>query len=258
MDAVGDGPPEYRPNHAASPAACGAPATLASGHRRGAARRPETSPRAAAACLPAGGRERALVLDAPPLVASWRPAAAAARALRVAERQPHLEREIRPQEVRKVGAVGRTITIPIWSSRRPRWLNRNCATDRAAPHAAPATTAPHRAARRTASRSRRNTGFPFARFQVLRRGQTLPSVALRPRRLLGAHGDLARDRAALGRRAVARELRLPRPAAGVATSANQKYGGPPYRSRDLAATLPSGAISEGVKRRGAGEDRNGT
>src|SRR5439155_2441762 len=34
------------------------------------------------------------------------------------------------------------------------------------------------------------------------------------------------------------------PAAGLATSANQKYGGPPCRSRDLAATLPSGAISK--------------
>ena len=34
------------------------------------------------------------------------------------------------------------------------------------------------------------------------------------------------------------------PAAGVPTSAYQKYGGPPRRSRDLAATLPSGAISE--------------
>src|SRR5271165_4093698 len=34
------------------------------------------------------------------------------------------------------------------------------------------------------------------------------------------------------------------PAAGDATSANQKYGGPPCRSRDLAATLPSGATSE--------------
>src|SRR6476660_2985337 len=33
------------------------------------------------------------------------------------------------------------------------------------------------------------------------------------------------------------------PAAGAATSANQKYGGPPWRSRVLAATLPSGAIS---------------
>src|SRR5207249_4144034 len=34
------------------------------------------------------------------------------------------------------------------------------------------------------------------------------------------------------------------PAAGAATSANQKYGGPPCRSRDLAATLPLGEISE--------------
>src|SRR6478672_13853641 len=33
------------------------------------------------------------------------------------------------------------------------------------------------------------------------------------------------------------------PAAGAATSANQKYGGPPWRSLDLTATLPSGAIS---------------
>ena len=34
------------------------------------------------------------------------------------------------------------------------------------------------------------------------------------------------------------------PAAGEATSANQKYGGPPRRSRDLAVSFPSGAISE--------------
>src|SRR6516165_2950437 len=34
------------------------------------------------------------------------------------------------------------------------------------------------------------------------------------------------------------------PATGFATSANQKYGGPPCRSPDLAATFPSGAISE--------------
>ena len=33
-------------------------------------------------------------------------------------------------------------------------------------------------------------------------------------------------------------------AAGDATSANQAYGGPPCRSRDLAATLPLGAISD--------------
>ena len=34
------------------------------------------------------------------------------------------------------------------------------------------------------------------------------------------------------------------PAAGEATSANQKYGGPPCRSRDLTAIVPSGARSE--------------
>src|SRR5262245_22361552 len=34
------------------------------------------------------------------------------------------------------------------------------------------------------------------------------------------------------------------PAAGAATSAYQKYGGPPNRSRDLAATLPLGAIRD--------------
>jgi hypothetical protein len=34
------------------------------------------------------------------------------------------------------------------------------------------------------------------------------------------------------------------PTAGAATSAYQKYGGPPWRSRDLAATLPSGPIRE--------------
>src|SRR5262245_23646652 len=34
------------------------------------------------------------------------------------------------------------------------------------------------------------------------------------------------------------------PAAGAATSAYQKYGGPPSRSRDFAATLPLGASSE--------------
>ena len=55
------------------------------------------------------------------------------------------------------------------------------------------------------------TRFSVARFHVLRNGQTLPAVALGARRLVGAHGDVARDRAALGRRAVARERRVPRP-----------------------------------------------
>src|SRR5262249_43588347 len=34
------------------------------------------------------------------------------------------------------------------------------------------------------------------------------------------------------------------PAAGALISASQKYGGPPWRSREVAATLPSGPVSE--------------
>src|SRR5262249_56376558 len=34
------------------------------------------------------------------------------------------------------------------------------------------------------------------------------------------------------------------PAAGALISVNQKYGGPPWRSREVAATLPSGPGSE--------------
>ena len=37
---------------------------------------------------------------------------------------------------------------------------------------------------------------------------------------------------------------MPEPAAGALTSVNQKYGGPPWRSREVAATLPSGPVSE--------------
>ena len=54
-------------------------------------------------------------------------------------------------------------------------------------------------------------------------------------RVIVLHPAGARSRASVARHV---------PAAGDLTSANQKYGGPPCRSRDLAATLPSGAISE--------------
>jgi len=46
------------------------------------------------------------MLDVEPLVALRRFAAEAARAVRIAERQSHLEREISPQEVDEIGAVG--------------------------------------------------------------------------------------------------------------------------------------------------------
>ena len=76
---------------------------------RSAARLPDAAwPAAAGAATVVLGRRwaRLEILDVPPREAPRRLAAAAARALRVAERQPHLEREIGAQEVRKVGAVG--------------------------------------------------------------------------------------------------------------------------------------------------------
>jgi hypothetical protein len=79
---------------------------------------------------------------------------------------------------------------------------------------------------------------------VPRSGHTLPEVAR------GRAGSLAltaisrvmvvHSAEACSRVSVARQV----PAAGAATSASQKYGGPPRRSRDLVATLPSGAISD--------------
>ena len=50
------------------------------------------------------------------------------------------------------------------------------------------------------------------------------------------------------------------PAAGDLTSASQKYGGPPCRSRDFIATVPSGAISDSSPSSGfsaANTTRNG-
>src|ERR1700727_3636131 len=43
------------------------------------------------------------------------------------------------------------------------------------------------------------------------------------------------------------------PAAGFATSANQKYGSEPRRSGDVAATLPSGATSDSAPSTGFSE-----
>jgi len=78
----------------------------------------------------------------------------------------------------------------------------------------------------------------------LRKGQALPAV---PPGRGGSSARTAISRVILLHSAGAR-LRVSTachvPAAGEATSANQKYGGPPCRSRDLAAVLPSGAISE--------------
>ena len=82
--------------------------------------------------------------------------------------------------------------------------------------------------------------FSVSRFQTPRKGQTLPATV--PGRG-GASARTAISRVTApqpARVSVARQV----PAAGDLTSASQKYGGPPWRSRERAATLPSGAISD--------------
>src|SRR5215211_7142420 len=136
------------------------------------------------------------------------------------------------------------MTSPIWSSPRPKWSNRTL-RDRSR---STSCSAFHDGAEsRGASKSfsiHAEYRFSVARFHVLRTGQTLPCVAcgrggLRSltaiSRVIVLHSAGARSRASFACHV---------PAAGDATSANQKYGGPPCRSRDLAATLPLGAISE--------------
>src|SRR5258708_8453981 len=83
--------------------------------------------------------------------------------------------------------------------------------------------------------------FSVARFQALRNGQTLPAVALSGggrsartvmSRVIGPHPAEPRSRAGVAPHV---------PAAGVLTSADPKYGGPPGPLGGVAATLPSGA-----------------
>src|ERR1700731_1889775 len=82
--------------------------------------------------------------------------------------------------------------------------------------------------------------FSVARFHDARIGQTAPGVA--------PGGGAGASRTAMSRVMVphpaAARAACQVPTAGEATSANQKYGGPPWRSRDLAKTLPSGPIRE--------------
>src|SRR5262249_28946842 len=144
---------------------------------------------------------------------------------------------------------GRT-TIPASSSRRPRWLNR---TLRDRSRSTSCSAFHDGAASSGASNSfsiHAEYRFSVARFHVLRTGQRLPSPwrgrgGSRPwtaiSRVIVLHSTDARSRVS-----VARQV----PAAGAATSANQKYGGPPCRSRDVAATRPSGPISENSPSRG--------
>src|SRR6266852_4091753 len=136
------------------------------------------------------------------------------------------------------------MTSPIWSSPRPKWSNR---TLRDRSRSTSCSAFHDGAASSGASKSfsiHAEYKFSVARFHVLRTGQTLPCVAVgrggsRPptaiSRVIVLHSAGAWSRASFACHV---------PAAGDATSANQKYGGPPCRSRVLAAMLPSGAIRE--------------
>src|SRR5450631_173586 len=129
---------------------------------------------------------------------------------------------------------------PISSSPRPKWLNKML-RDRS--RSTSCSAVQDGAASSGASNSfstHAENKFSVARFHVLRNGQTLPGAAL------GRGGWSARTAMSrvIGLQPAGARLACQVPAIGEATSANQKYGGPPYRARDLAATLPSGAISE--------------
>src|SRR5262249_60600120 len=86
--------------------------------------------------------------------------------------------------------------------------------------------------------------YSFQRFHVCHRAQTPSGVAvgsggcLRPTAMSGV--IVLHPAGTPPRTSVACQV----PTAGEVTSANQKYGGPPCRSRDLTASFPSGAISE--------------
>src|SRR5262249_4719492 len=130
------------------------------------------------------------------------------------------------------------------SSLRPRWLNRKL-------REGSRTTSCNAGHDGSASSGSSNSfsiqaenRFSVARFQVLRKGQVLPAAGPGPPRLsrrtlifrvLGPHAAPA----CWGVSGACQE-----PAAGALISVNQKYGGPPWRSREVAATLPSGPVSE--------------
>ena len=173
---------------------------------------------------------------AEPLEAFRRLAAAAARALRVAKWQTHLEREIGAQEIRQVGAVGAN-DEPHLIFAQTQMVEQDIAR----------LIAQHFMQRRPRQRrvERRveelldpcgDTDFPSRDSRYCAMARRFPpsrSAAAAGR----AHGDVARDRAAPGGARSRASVACHVPAAGDATSANQKYGGPPCRSRDLTATF---------------------
>src|SRR5262245_36415527 len=134
--------------------------------------------------------------------------------------------------------------IPIRSSRRPRWSNRKL---RDGSRSTSCSAFHDGAASSGASKSfsiQAEYRFSVARLQLLRSGHKLLSVACGRG---GSRSCTAISRVMVLQASGARarvSWACHFPAGGELTSAYQKYGGPPCRSRDFAATLPSGAISE--------------
>src|SRR5262249_46495735 len=148
------------------------------------------------------------ILNVPPPVAFRPLAAATARALRVAERQPHLEREIGAQEVGKISAVGA-------NDHAHRVFAQTQVVEQDIAPPVGQQLMQRLPGERGIERRVEELLDPGG-IQVF--GLATPCVAqrpeaslgwLQPRRLGTAHGDVARDRAAFGWRALARELRVP-------------------------------------------------
>ncbi len=153
-------------------------------------------------------RRRFFVDDVPPLRASRRLAAVAAGALRIAERQAHLESEIGAQEVRHVGAVGLDDESLLVLA-ETEIVEEDVAR-------AVAQHLMHRLPRRRLVERRVEQLLDPRRIQVL--GVAIPRrmhgpdafPRARPRRRFALHHDVAHDRAASGSCALAGELGLPR------------------------------------------------
>ena len=136
------------------------------------------------------------------------------------------------------------MTSFFWSSSRPRWLNSKL---RLGSRSTSCSAGHDSCSLCGASKSfsiHAEYRFSVLRFHVSRNGQTLFDVARGepdgPRcttmsRVMVAHSVVSPSRASLA---------CHFPTEGDATSATQKYGGPPRRSRVAVATLPSGATSE--------------
>ena len=169
-------------------------------------------------------------------------AAAAARAVRVAEGKPHLVSEIGAQEVDEIGAVGthrRDGLVLVLAEMIVKHIARAVAQ-----HVGPVLPRRLRLERRV-----EKLGDPsrieisVSRFQLLRSSQRPRSAAGGPAGFVA----LTSISLVIVLQPPTDELRVrtarQAPAAGCATSANQTAGGPAICPRDLAATPPSGEIS---------------